>query len=554
MLLEIHIQQFALIEEATVELTAGLNVLTGETGAGKSIVIDAVNFLLGGRTSSSLVRTGATKARVEGRFDLAGADDARALLSEWELQDDDPDTLVVVRELTSSGKNGVRLNGRLGTLAQLSQLGDALVDIHGQHEHQLLMRTVEHLHLLDRLLGDDAILAEVRGGWEERRRLQAELDTLQGLERERARQEDWLRHEVEEIERAGLRPGEQAELEQEKDLLAHAEKIRLRLGEAWDALDGEEPSAAGLVGRALKAIEGLAAYSDRFNTTAETLRTVSLELSEATHEVRDALEEVNPDPERLDEVQARLALMASLQRKYGDSIEAVLAYADTSRQRLTELEGNQARMETLTSELQQAETRWREAAGRLSQARQKLARTLEQSIGSELAALSMERTRFVVDFHEFAGSADGLDRVEFMISPNPGEPLRPLSKTASGGELSRLMLALKTIFASVDRIPTVIFDEVDTGIGGQAAGAVAERLRNIAGSRQVVCITHLPVIAAAAHTHWHLSKEVEEERTRTLATHIEGKARQREIARMLSGQAETAASLKHAQELLLARR
>jgi DNA repair protein RecN (Recombination protein N) len=553
-LLEIHIQQFALIEEATVELTAGLNVLTGETGAGKSIVIDAVNFLLGGRTSSSLVRTGATKARVEGRFDLAGADDARALLSEWELQDDDPDTLVVVRELTSSGKNGVRLNGRLGTLAQLSQLGDALVDIHGQHEHQLLMRTVEHLHLLDRLLGDDAILAEVRGGWEERRRLQAELDTLQGLERERARQEDWLRHEVEEIERAGLRPGEQAELEQEKDLLAHAEKIRLRLGEAWDALDGEEPSAAGLVGRALKAIEGLAAYSDRFNTTAETLRTVSLELSEATHEVRDALEEVNPDPERLDEVQARLALMASLQRKYGDSIEAVLAYADTSRQRLTELEGNQARMETLTSELQQAETRWREAAGRLSQARQKLARTLEQSIGSELAALSMERTRFVVDFHEFAGSADGLDRVEFMISPNPGEPLRPLSKTASGGELSRLMLALKTIFASVDRIPTVIFDEVDTGIGGQAAGAVAERLRNIAGSRQVVCITHLPVIAAAAHTHWHLSKEVEEERTRTLATHIEGKARQREIARMLSGQAETAASLKHAQELLLARR
>lgn len=564
MLLEIHIQQFALIEEATLEVTSGLNVLTGETGAGKSIVIDAVNFLLGGRTSAQIVRSGASRARVEGRFDIRGAEEARALLSEWEMvPEDDPDTLLVVRELTSAGKNVVRLNGHLGTLAMLAQLGDLLVDIHGQHEHQSLLKTSEHLHLLDRLLPDRTLLRAVSDSWDEHRRLAEELETLQGMERERARQEDWLRHEVDEIERAGLQAGEEEALEREKDLLVHAEKIRLRLSEAYEALQGGEPAATSLLGRAIKALESLAAFSDTYSTAAETLRTLGVELDETARDVRVNLEDVNQDPQRLDEVQSRLSLIASLKRKYGESVEAVMAYLETSRGRLDALVGSEARMASVRQALQAVEAQFAAAATDLSAARRKLALDLEKSIQKELAALGMERTVFKVDFRtepdpqgilvageRVRGHREGIDRVEFMISPNPGEPLRPLSKTASGGELSRIMLALKTIFASVDRIPTVIFDEVDTGLGGQAAGAVADRLRGIASGRQVLCITHLPVIAAAATTHWHLSKRVEGERTRTQAVPMEGESRQREIARMLSGKAETDASLSHAQELL----
>ncbi|MHB2020956.1 MAG: DNA repair protein RecN [Candidatus Xenobia bacterium] len=549
MLLEIHIQQFALIEEATLELSSGLNVLTGETGAGKSIVIDAVMFLLGGRASAQLVRTGAFRARVEGRFDVTA--EVRTLLESNDLQnEDDPETLLLARELTSGGKNTVRINGNLGNLTLLQQLGELLVDIHGQHEHQSLLRTAEHLRLLDRM-GDAAGLATVSALYEDQRGLRAELQALRELDRERARQEEWLRHEVDEIERAVLQPGEEAELDAERNRLAHAEKIRMKLEEAHEALHGGEPAATTLLGMALRSLDALGAYSQEYGPQVEALRTMASELADLSQEVRHHLEAVHEDPARLDEVQARLELIGSLKRKYGESIEAVLDYAEQASTKLHALESSQERMAELEALLAGVRERLLEAAEELSRKRQETAGRLQDGITKELQSLGMAHTRFVAEFHrEAEPGRDGLDRVEFMISPNPGEPLRPLHKIASGGELSRLMLALKSIFAEVDRIPSLIFDEVDAGLGGLAASAVAERLRTIAKTRQVICVTHAPILAAAAHTHWHLSKQVEGERTRTRAECLNDAARVREVARMLSGAAETSTSMSHAQELL----
>ncbi|MCS7011632.1 MAG: DNA repair protein RecN [Anaerolineales bacterium] len=556
MLTELRIQNFAIIDHLELELGPGLVIFTGETGAGKSIIMDAIEMLLGGRADLTVIRADADLARVEGTFRLG--DPERALVHEILRREDlldDPDYVTLSREVRREGRNTARVNGRLVNLSLLKELGEVLVDIHGQSEHLSLLKVHAHLGLLDRYAMVDSLLNEYRQAYSALLEVRRELNTLRSAQRDADRRLDMLTFQVEEIEAARLKLGEDVTLRQERDRLANAEALASLAEQAIAALDEgtpESPSATDLLGQAAQALTKLAQLDSSRQSLAEQASALEETLAELARDLRNYFEEIEFNPKRLEEVEERLDLIQRLERKYGGSIEAVLAFAEKARQELETISNAVDHIVELEAREQQLLRQVTEKARLLSEHRKKAAETLGRSIERELADLKMASARFAVDFQTrpatdglplsedetVAFDANGFDRVEFLVAPNPGEGLKPLAKIASGGETSRLMLALKNVLAQADQVPTLIFDEIDQGIGGRVGGIVGEKLWNLGRAHQVLVITHLPQLAAFGDCHYHVQKVIQEGRTLTRVSKLEGEARLLELAQMLGGVTE----------------
>ena len=556
MLRELYIRNFGIIDELTVTFAPGLNVLTGETGAGKSLLVDAVTAILGARAQSEWIRAGADKTIVEGIFELDGDVQERinALLRREGL-DEEENTLILSREIRASGRSIARVNGRAVTAALLGELGSLLVDIHGQGEHLSLLSPRSHIFLLDRYAHLDELRSAVAEEVARLRAVRRELEHLRTHERELAQRADLLAYQIQEIERAALEPGEEEALETERQRLAHAEHLIEGIEAAILALEGEVGSVVGALDLIGETEARLARLSD-LDTSLEPLADQAAALADQINDLLRALtsyrEQVEFNPQRLEEVEDRLALIRSLKRKYGDSIEEILAYAEEAARELSRIQGADERIAELLAEEEAIVQRVGELAAILSQRRREAADTLARAVEAELKDLRMPHTRFQVAIHQveaedgvpvdgrrLAFDSTGVDRVEFLVSANEGEPLRPLARVASGGETARLMLALKSVLAHADPVPTLIFDEIDVGIGGRLGSVVGQKLWHLARSHQVLCITHLPQLAAYGDRHLHVAKHSIEGRTRVTVRPLQGEERVQELAAMLGAPGES---------------
>ena len=558
MLVELHVTNFALIDHLDLTFGAGLNILTGETGAGKSIIIDALGLALGERAGVDLVRTGANKAAVEAVFDLRNAPaEVRQKLADAGLDgEDDEDTLLVTRELArTGGKSQCRINGRLMPVAVLKEIAEGLVDVHGQHEHQSLLSADRHVDILDDWCGKDALAlrGEVAALYSQANALKRERERLQTDARERARMLDLYRFQQEEVAGANLRPGEEEELVADRSRLANSEKLSAAAAEAYALLHGGERgggSALDGLNAALASVQHAAILDESLSPLAESLGSAVAYAEDAGRELRSYQETVEFNPERLEEIEARLDLLRTLKRKYGETIEEIIAYGEELSGKLDALENSEAREEELTVAIAKTEAALTETAARLTTARRKASRDFSGGIARELADLGMTATQFEVSIEPQPVAGKGADRVEFLLSPNPGEPLRPLAKIASGGEMSRIMLALKSVLARTGAIPTMIFDEIDVGVGGRTAQTIGDKLDALAKGAQVLCITHLPQIASRAGTHFFIEKQVHDGRTTVSVAPLDPEGRIEEIARMLGGSRRSDAVVQHAREML----
>ena len=565
MLTELRIQNFAIIDELTLSLSPGFVVFTGETGAGKSIIIDAVELLLGGRADSTMVRTGAEVALIEGVFQLETTiQEGVAQILEREGLLDDIGFCVLAREIRREGRNICRINGRTVNLGLLTELGGRLVDVHGQSEHLSLLRVKEHLHLLDRFAKDESILASYRNSFHQYFDIYQELEELKTREQDAARRTEFLTYQINEIEAAALQIGEDIELSDERIRLSNSEQLARLTEDIISALDeppDERLSASDLLGRAAEAAGRLARIdpgTEDFSTRAQSLTESASELARFLRVYRDSVEH---NPHRLDEIEDRLSLMASLKQKYGGSIDSILEHGRSAQVELENLTHADERIQALESELAKQTQKLSEVGRELSEARRQAGGDLSKLIEMELRDLKMDGAQFSVSI-QWSDDADGLqvderiltfdatgiDEVEFLVEPNSGEGLKPLTKTASGGETSRLMLGLKSVLAQADRTPTLIFDEIDQGIGGRVGAIVGQKLLGLAENHQVLCVTHLPQLAAFGDQHFKVDKEVVEERTVTRTTDLSVDGRIPELAQMLGGRSEP--NLESATELL----
>jgi DNA repair protein RecN (Recombination protein N) len=583
MLDELDIRNFAVAEHVRLRFAPGFNAITGETGAGKSLIIDALALLLGGRADPEVVRAGAGAARVEGVFRVdPGADEALAeTLSEVGIEPEDG-LLIISREVPRQGRSVARVNGRAVVQSALAALGRRLVDIHGQEDQLSVLRPAEHLGHLDRFAGLEAERVAVTALVAELREVRAAIRRLTEDERERARRQDRLAYEVQEIDAARLRPDEEEELRAERQLLVSAEELARLSEAAHTALTGggRSASAADALGLAADALAQLARIDPRMAETAALAEALQSQVYDLARELRAYREGVEYNPRRLERIEERLALIAALKRKYGATLAEVLAYAERARAELAELTLGEERLEELREREEALRARLATAAERLSHARRRAACRLAEAVQTEIAELNLAGGRFAVRFERredpegvpvalpltevvasgtepapagataVAFDRSGVDRVEFYVSLNPGEPLRPLAKVASGGETARLMLALKTVLGAADAVPTLVFDEVDVGIGGRSGRVVGEKLAALGRHHQVICITHLPQVAALAERHLAVAKRVDGGRTFTEVRELNGEERRRELAAMLGG--VSAAHLAAADEMLAA--
>jgi DNA repair protein RecN (Recombination protein N) len=531
MLKRISIKNFAVIDEQTLELAEGLNVLTGETGAGKSILIEAFGFLLGARGSVSWLRTGASKLEVVGAFD---------------------DGLEIRRELDASGKTRAMINGKTEPLSALAALGERLVDFHGQHEHQTLLKPSVQLDLLDRFGGLDKDAASVAAAFAAWDALRRESDAAQMSEDERRRRIELLRYQVQELSEANLSAGEEEELETSLPLLKNAERLRTFADQTYELLYEQEGSINGQLLKAERALAELSRLDAGMKDTHDCLEAARLGLDEVAHRLSAYRDKVEVNPGKLDAILNRLEQLSRLKKKYGPTIEDAIASRDSLAVELSGLENSDLRKDRLAAELAAAETKLASACEKLHALRLKAAKKLETSLLKELKVLGMPSAAFsvAVEMEDGRFTKTGCDAVEFMLAPNPGEPLKPVKAIASGGELSRVMLALKTVFAQADRVPILVFDEVDAGIGGAVARAVGQKLSALGRTHQVLCVTHLAQVACFGKAHFGVIKETSSGRTRVNVERLAGDKRLEAIALMLGGRQATAASRKHAQELL----
>jgi len=550
MLVSLSIRNIALMDEMQVEFSSGLHVLTGETGAGKSIIVDAVALLLGGRAQKELIRTGTEKARVEGVFTLSDCPGILPLLKEYEL-DDGEEELILAREITVQGRSSCRINGRLLPLAQYQLFTAQLMDIHGQHEHQSLMDEKRHLGFLD-ASGDEAhreLLSQTQkdcAAWLESKK---ELEKLKKQAAEAGERMELLRIRQKELKAAKLVPGEEEELARERDRFRNVGKIEDGLREAFEEVyDGSAPAVEALR-QAVHALGPIEKLDPDYASLRARLDGLYYEAEDIGLTLRDLLAKLDSDPERLEQVQMRLDLIRRLSRKYGGADTREMA------EKLKEIEKELATFESLDDLMDEAvkkekalSERYQKAAGKLTASRQRLAEKFRQEVEAQLRDLNMAGTRFQVSLLPCAPSALGNETAAFLIAPNRGEELQPLSKIASGGELSRLMLAIKSVSAKREGVPSMIFDEIDTGISGRAAQVVGEKMAAIGKERQVLCVTHLQQIAALADHHFLVEKYFDGDRTRTRLTLLEGENRVTEIARMLGGDGESART--HAREMI----
>ena len=546
MLTTLHIENIAVIEQADIDFDRGFHVLTGETGAGKSIVIDAISAILGERTYRESIRTGAAKAVVRAVFSQVPQ---WRWFSENGVENADGEVLVQ-RELYADGKNVCRVNGVPVTVSILRQLGAQLISIHGQHDSQQLFDESSHLHFLDLYAGDEAALDAYHSAYEARMQLQREIDRLSMDEGEKLRRTEMLQHQVEEIERAKLRPGEDDELEERRKLLQNAEKLMDGLCGAAAALDGtdETPGAAAMLSDAARFLGRLSAYGEKMGALSERLQSLMYEAADLGDEVRALQSDFTYSAEELERVESRLDLLYRLRKKYGADCAQILSYLESARQELDATD----RIAQLQEKLRQATKAAEACAIALRTARQAAAARLETQLCEELRQLDMPGIQFVCQFESAELGPTGMDQVRFLMSANAGEALKPMSKVASGGELARIMLAMKQVLAEQDEIATLIFDEVDAGVSGRAAQKVAEKLLSVSRGKQVLCVTHLPQIAAMADVHYQISKAQKDGRTYTHLTPLDHEGRIQELARLIGGARITQTTRKSAEEMLRA--
>lgn len=553
MLVELTIKNFAIISELRLSFHEGMTALTGETGAGKSIIIDAMGLLAGGRGSSDYIRQGAEKCLLEGVFELPKQAEFQGLLAELGVEAEE-ETLILQRDMAISGKNICRVNGRTMTLANLRRIGAFLVDIQGQNEHQELLQPERHLHLIDEF-GDQKfrqLLADYQKDYAEFRQLEQQVRKIQANEQSYVQRMDMLRFQQEEIEQAQLANDEEERLVEERDKLSNYQKIVDALGQSYEVLSTAEPNSLDGVGLALSEIQSIAPLDSEYEQISENLQSAFYLLQDAAAEISRQVDSLELDEERLEEVSQRLELIRQLKRKYGETIPAILTYYDEISSELTDSDYSDEKLEKMQRELEEKGDLVWQSAEKLHSQRKAIAHRLEKEILQELKELYMEHSQFEV---RFAGgkkilSETGFDQVEFYLTTNPGEPLKPLVKVASGGELSRILLALKTIFSKAQGITSIVFDEVDTGVSGRVAQAIAEKISKIAQNSQVLCITHLPQVAAVADYQYFIEKEIIKGRTETKVRQLAHNERVDEIARMLSGAEITDLTEKHARELL----
>jgi DNA repair protein RecN (Recombination protein N) len=550
MLLELRISNFAVIESLSIHCEAGLNTLTGETGAGKSIIVGALGLLLGERASVESIRTGAQKATVEGVFDVARRKSVLELLAEQGIEADDG-LLILRREVSAEGRSRAWVNGAASTATFVGQLGRSLVDLHGQHEGQTLMRADEQRNILDAFAGASDLAGAVAAAYQDARRLHDELEDLERRRREAEQRADYLRFQVGEIESAHIKSGEEAELASESVRLEHSEELAQLASELSDALYAGDDSVSARLGEVRRTLDHLVRIDQSQADARELLDTAYYAIEELGRRFGDYAEGIEYDPARLEEVRRRQDLLYRLRSKYGPELEDVLATAAKAQDELSLVDDAAFRRQQVETALGAAQQKLQELSGTLSRQRKKAAARLQKEVMQVLPELGMASGRFEValDAHAHA-TAHGAEAIEFRIALNAGFEPRPLARIASGGELSRVMLALKTILARVDRVPTLIFDEVDAGIGGRVATQVADKLRDVAQHHQVFVITHLPQLASRASHHWLVEKVEREGTTLTRVNELKGEERVRELARMLGGDPESGVSIEHAREML----
>ena len=547
MLSLLHIENIAVIECADISFDRGFNVLTGETGAGKSIVIDAISAILGERAYRDMIRTGTERASV------------RAVFTEvpefpWFAENGveyDPET-VISREIHLDGKNICRVNGTLVNVSCLHKLGIQLINIHGQHDSAALFDEENHLAFLDAFADNGKLRASYGERYEAVARLRREISSLTMDEGEKLRRMENLKYQIAEIEKAELEPGEDDRLEERRKVLQNAEKLSNGMETAVECLYGGEDSdgASGLLAQAEYALARLSRFSDSFAALHDRVSDLMYQVQDAAEEVRDARDSLSYSAEELEQIESRLDVIHKLRRKYGTTCEDILEYLDKAKKELDEIEFADDKLERLKKNLKKAEKEAWDAALALRENRKQAADAMSKRILSELAQLDMPRVQFACRFTETELTANGADAVAFYMSANAGEALKPLSRVASGGELARIMLAMKNVLAEKDQVATLIFDEVDTGVSGRAAQKVAEKLRSVAVHKQVLCVTHLPQLAALANTHLLIAKSERDGRTYTSVTPLDLEGRKRELARIIGGANITETTLKSAEEML----
>ncbi len=549
MLNELHIENIAVIEKADISFGRGFNVLTGETGAGKSIVIDSIGAVLGERVSRELVRRGAEKGTVTAVFDLEGSE---KWLEENGIEAEDE--LILQRRISADGKSSCRVCGMPVTAAQLKELALLLVDIHGQNDGRQLMDESRHREYLDRFGELEKELGAFAEAYSAYRATKKELAGLQMDEIEKARLSESLKYQIEELERAELKAGEYDGLCSRRDLLRNSEKLREAMDQAVELLDGGEENALSMAQNAAYYTDKAAAISGELEGAAESIRSAAYSLADALETLRDFRDSLDFSPEEYDQLESRIALLNRLERKYGRDEESLIAYLEECRNRLEDIQYADERSAKLEKQLKERAALCRKAAKQLSEKRQETARELEKRIISQLRELNMPSVRFAVDFSpveaEEGFDSTGCDRIRFIMSANAGEELGRISRIASGGELSRIMLAMKNVFAEKDPVSTMIFDEIDTGVSGIAAQRVGEKLFSVSLGKQVMCVTHLPQIAAMADNHYLISKEERQGRTYTAVLKLDREGRKQELARLHGGDNVTPLTLASAQEQL----
>ena len=547
MLSLLHIENIAVIERADISFDQGFNVLTGETGAGKSIVIDAISAILGERAYRDMIRTGTNKASVRAIFT-----DVPQL--SWFADNGveyDPET-VIQREIHLDGKNVCRVNGSLVSVSILRKLGMQLINIHGQHDSATLFDEDNHLTFLDAFGDNEDLRAAYTEKYEAVAKLRREIDKMTMDEGEKLRRMETLRYQIAEIEKAELEAGEDEALEERRKILQNAEKLSNGMDTAVECLYGgdESDGASGLLAQAEYALARLAKFSDSFASLHDRVADLMYQVQDVAEEVRDARDDLSYSADELEQIESRLDVIHKLRRKYGVTCEDILAYLDKAKKELDDIEFADDHLERLKKKLKKAEKEAWDAAKQLRKNRQETSVTMAERILTELAQLDMPRVQFACQFTETDLTVNGADTVAFYMSANAGEALKPMSKVASGGELARIMLAMKNVLAEKDQVNTLIFDEVDTGVSGRAAQKVAEKLRSVAAHKQVLCVTHLPQLAALANTHLLIAKSERDGRTYTSVTPLDIEGRKKELARIIGGTNITETTLKSAEEML----
>ncbi|MBC1316027.1 DNA repair protein RecN [Listeria booriae] len=553
MLQELTIRNFAIIESLNLSFQEGMTVLTGETGAGKSIIIDALGLLVGGRGSVDFIRHGEEKLEIQGLFTINPQNKGCLEALESNGIDASDHMVVLERTLFQSGKNTCRINGKLATTGVLREIGSRLIDIHSQHEHQELMNDEFHLQLLDRFAWKEIAptLSQYEAKYAEYKEMKAKWHNWTKNEQELAQRLDMLRFQQDEIRNADLRLGEEEALMEQKHVLANFEKINENLQNAYTALQGEERGLE-FVSEAMRYVGAASDILPEFKTLSESVASSFYLLEESAMQIRQELDKLEFQPDELDTIESRLNELNQLKRKYGKTVEAIIHYNEEIDQEILELSDRETHLGQLEKELESAKQDLQKLAEKLTTIRQKAAKQLEKQIKNELNQLYMEKAIFQVNFATPASefTENGIDKVAFYMSTNPGEPLKPLSRIASGGELSRMMLALKTIFSRHQGITSIIFDEVDTGVSGRVAQAIAEKIYAVAVGSQVLCISHLPQVAAMADHHFYISKTTTANRTMTSVTALSGDEKVEEISRMIAGIEVTDVTKQHATEML----